>query len=32
VRYLKEHPDRAHYRGKLLLVEVHRLRIRPSTT
>lgn len=26
--YLSRHPDPAHYRGKLLLVEVHRIRIR----
>jgi len=31
VQYLKRHPARAYYRGKLLLVEAHRLRIRPST-
>lgn len=29
-QYLSDHPDRDHYRGKLLLVEVHRLRIRGS--
>jgi hypothetical protein len=28
VDYLKAHPDRAHYRGKLFLVEVHRIRVR----
>ena len=26
--YLAAHPDMAHYQGKLLLVEVHRIRIR----
>ena len=26
--YLTSHPDMAHYQGKLLLVEVHRIRIR----
>ena len=26
--YLADHPDQAHYRGKLLLVEAHRIRIR----
>lgn len=26
--YLAEHPDAAHYAGKLLLVEAHRIRIR----
>lgn len=31
-KYLKRHPERQHYHGKLLLVEAHRLRIRPSTT
>ena len=26
--YLADHPDQAHYRGKLFLVEAHRIRIR----
>jgi predicted nuclease of predicted toxin-antitoxin system len=26
--YLRNHPERAHYRGKLLLVEAHRIRIK----
>jgi hypothetical protein len=26
--YLSDHPDMSHYKGKLLLVEVHRIRIR----
>lgn len=26
--YLDEHPDQEFYRGKLFLVEVHRIRIR----
>lgn len=26
--YLAAHPDRDHYRGKLLLVEAHRIRVR----
>lgn len=29
--YLSNQPDRAHYRGKLLLVEAHRIRIRGAT-
>ena len=28
VAYLDAHPDPLHYRGKLLIVEVHRIRIR----
>jgi predicted nuclease of predicted toxin-antitoxin system len=28
LNYLAAHPDREHYRGKLLLVESHRIRIR----
>ena len=30
--YLKAHPEREHYRGKLLLVEVHRIRVRGNAT
>ena len=30
--YLEAHPERAHYRGKLLLVEVHRIRVRGNAT
>ena len=29
-RYLAEHPSMDHYRGKLFLVDVHRIRIRGS--
>ncbi len=29
--YLSTHPEREHYRGKLLLVEAHRIRIRSAT-
>ena len=29
--YLSTHPEREHYRGKLLLVEAHRIRIRRAT-
>lgn len=31
IAYLRNQPDRAHYHGKLLLVEVHRIRIRGAT-
>ena len=30
-RYLRDQSDREHYRGKLLLVEAHRIRIRGAT-
>jgi len=30
-RYLRDQPDREHYRGKLLLVEAHRIRVRGAT-
>jgi predicted nuclease of predicted toxin-antitoxin system len=30
-RYLRDQPDREHYRGKLLLVEAHRIRLRGAT-
>lgn len=29
--YLRQHPDRSHYLGKLLLVEAHRIRVRRGT-
>ena len=29
--YLSTYPKREHYRGKLLLVEAHRIRIRSTT-
>jgi len=31
IAYLGNQPDRAHYHGKLLLVEAHRIRIRGAT-
>jgi len=30
-RYLRDQSDREHYRGKLLLVEAHRIRVRGAT-
>ena len=32
VGYLKAHPSREHYRGKLLVVEAHRIRVRGNAT
>lgn len=32
ISYLKAHPGRDHYRGKLLVVEVHRIRVRGNAT
>lgn len=32
IGYLRAHPEREHYRGKLLLIEAHRIRIREGVT